>query len=63
MKNLYLVVTNRNKYLIAASDRYTVFEATDVNNTMSFGESIESVVFICVAGGDFTEGQVLKVLY
>ena len=60
MKNLYFIKTSWRGFLIVASNREIAQEKLFDN--MSFGESISSVEFICVAGGDFTEGQVLKII-
>lgn len=61
MKNLYFIKTSWRGYLIVASNR-EIAEEKLFDNNMSFGESISSVEFICVAGGDFMEGQVLKII-
>jgi hypothetical protein len=60
MKNLYFIKTSWRGFLIVASNREIAQEKLFDN--MSFGESISSVEFICVAGGDFMEGQVLKII-
>lgn len=60
MKNLYFIKTSWRGFLIVASNRDIAQEKLFDN--MSFGESISSVEFICVAGGDFMEGQVLKII-
>ena len=60
MKNLYFIKTSWRGFLIVASNREIAQEKLFDN--MSFGESISSVDFICVAGGDFMEGQVLKII-
>lgn len=60
MKNLYFIKTSWRGYLIVASNREIAQEKLFDN--MSFGETISSVEFICVAGGDFMEGQVLKII-
>lgn len=60
MKNLYFIKTSWRGFLIVASNREIAQEKLFDN--MSFGETISSVEFICVAGGDFMEGQVLKII-
>lgn len=59
MKNIYLITLNSDEHiLIVASDKEV---ASDYClPIMNFGEWVESIEFIAVAGGDYQEGEIIK---